>query len=1147
MTSQVMFCNINGLYSHHALLCDLLAQTCPAVMAVAETHIHRDNHRDNHSPLHSRRRHRSRSAVDDEQAMKRWQIQDYEMVRVPSPAAVCEGNGGLAFYIRNGVSCRLLTAPAFLPPSIDTVTQIAWVEVCLPTRALIGVCYLHPNATAADLDQVLQSCSAIQLSFPSVPTLLLGDFNAQHPSWGSDLVKGHGAWVNSHLLSGANGTGLAWDCMNMRFAGSARKFTHNVSEWQVAAVLCGQEHFDSAASIERCLDDIRTAMIAAAGCVYGRRRSSISPQRRDWWLCNTEVQQAKAKVNETLRQWKLNPTEATRIARNSARRDYRHTVNRVKSGGWRDFTSQIEGEHKHVVWNIWKRSQGATSQAALHHVADSSGVLPVNATQALNNLMAHYSATSRNDSIYTDAHTEQRVASLLCTDPSNSTYPGRQPDESDDAVWTTDEVRKACQHVNVTKAFAGDGIHPMLIKHAGEVTYQLLTQLLNSIWSTSYVPAAWKQADICSLFKKGAKTDPNNYRPISLTSVLGRIMERLVLKRLMPCIDTCFSRFQFGFRHGRCTLDNLAVIQQRIYKALHSKGCSQFPVAFLDLNKAFDKVDHRYLLYKLSAQFKVNGHMWSYIQSFLSHRQARTILRDLHSDWMPMQTGVPQGSVLGPVLFLIYINDLLLQIERHTRCDPLAFADDLALLPRTSSSHRSDTHASIRKALRFAGQWAVKWKMKFNIGEEKSAVVMFRTRGSEWCAELASEQSFVLRVRNSDGSKCKLAVPFVDNYKYLGVWLNAFGNTERQMQHLRVKLRRASFLVSRLLWNAHPLIAITLVNMVIRPIFSYGLAFWNPSDAQLWEFNRYMAQPLRRALGLPVSAHTIGVLALCGIPCAHAIAEQARIQTAVRVMSLTRSNPAHSMMSHALHKEYSNKEMKRIPLACHIQRWLTTVVDAPVGGGEENMDSTATAALTTWCTLPKKQLKMKIDSWIQTRAYAMWRERSIAWMEKHHASTALLKHCYTGSQQKQILCEPFLKHDDRQTARLRSRLLLSRASFAQRRHAYANTSAQYAPSADCAWCGVGTVESAEHILLQCPRFDQLRYELQVHLYSSFLTDLHVVFHGALTMAMTTSASTIFSSLFPHIPSTRRDRHRFLRAVLEDTGHFLRCINSVHPF
>lgn len=187
-------------------------------------------------------------------------------------------------------------------------------------------------------------------------------------------------------------------------------------------------------------------------------------------------------------------------------------------------------------------------------------------------------------------------------------------------------------------------------------------------------PEQWKVATVVPIHKKKSKSVAGNYRPISLLAILSKTFESVVADSLKKHIAPQLNPRQFGFRSGHTTLDLLLNMIQRWTDAV-AAGLEVRAIA-LDISKAFDKVWHEGLLFKLQFKFGIVGCLLAWFRSYLSGRTQRVNINSSYSDLKPINAGVPQGSVLGPLLFLIFIDDLFDEMENNLD----VFADDSSLL-----------------------------------------------------------------------------------------------------------------------------------------------------------------------------------------------------------------------------------------------------------------------------------------------------------------------------------------------------------------------------------------------------------------------------------------------------------------------------------
>ena len=211
----------------------------------------------------------------------------------------------------------------------------------------------------------------------------------------------------------------------------------------------------------------------------------------------------------------------------------------------------------------------------------------------------------------------------------------------------------------------------------------------------------------------GERSTAKNYRTVSLLSVVSKVFEKLVNNRIVDHLEKCgfFSDFQYGFRSSRSSADLLTVVSDRIARAFNRSGATR--AVALDIFKAFDRVWHAVLLHKLKS-YGISGQMFGLISFFLSNRRLRVVLDGKSSKEYPVNAGVPQGSILGPALFLLYINDL----PDDVICDVGIYADDTTLYSKCDQAsdlwQQLELASELESDLRDTVVWGRKWLVDFN-------------------------------------------------------------------------------------------------------------------------------------------------------------------------------------------------------------------------------------------------------------------------------------------------------------------------------------------------------------------------------------------------------------------------------------------------
>ena len=220
-------------------------------------------------------------------------------------------------------------------------------------------------------------------------------------------------------------------------------------------------------------------------------------------------------------------------------------------------------------------------------------------------------------------------------------------------------------------------------------------------------------ANVVPIHKKKDKNLIQNYRPVSLLPICGKIFEKLIFDNLYPYIfnNQFIDDKQSGYRHADSTVKQLLSITHEIYKAFDDN--KELRAVFLDISRAFDKVWAEGLIFKLK-RIGIEGDMINILTSFLADRKQRVTMDGICSEWTDIKAGVPQGSILGPILFLVYINDLFEVVTSDIRI----FADDTFIFRIVDPNSTADLNNDLRNIT----AWAHQWKMLFNPDMSKQAV-----------------------------------------------------------------------------------------------------------------------------------------------------------------------------------------------------------------------------------------------------------------------------------------------------------------------------------------------------------------------------------------------------------------------------------------
>ena len=313
------------------------------------------------------------------------------------------------------------------------------------------------------------------------------------------------------------------------------------------------------------------------------------------------------------------------------------------------------------------------------------------------------------------------------------------------------DVLEALNSLDVTKSTGPDGIGPKLLKQCTLALYIPIYHLFCISISKQAIPSEWKCHSITPVYKSGDKALVNNYRPISLLCIISKVLERFVFDYLNKFLNEniVLSRHQFGFRQNHSVTYQLLLFLSNVHESLnHYSSCD---VIYRDFKKALDTVPHNELLLKLW-KTGITWNTWRWLQKYLTGRRQHVNINGCFSSALPVISGVPQGSILGPLLFLIYINDLP---SCTTYVNLFLFADDTKCLKSITTP--VDT-TLLQSDLDSLSEWSLEWKLSFN--ELKCFLLTFLTKNNQTrscnshSAALYSGQHPEYFVNNSPISAC---------------------------------------------------------------------------------------------------------------------------------------------------------------------------------------------------------------------------------------------------------------------------------------------------------------------------------------------------------------------------------------------------------
>ena len=368
----------------------------------------------------------------------------------------------------------------------------------------------------------------------------------------------------------------------------------------------------------------------------------------------------------------------------------------------------------------------------------------------------------------------------------------------EDLIILPRDVKQLLTEINMNKSMGPDDIHPKLLKFlaSNDNFVKALTQLFNVCVKEESIPNIWKTAFVIPLHKKGSVHLAENYRPISLTCILCKIYEKLIRRHILYYVSDIISDNQHGFVSGKSCNSNLLETLDKVNDFLAEDNCAD--ILYFDFLKAFDSVSHYRLLTKLQA-LGINSKFLNIIKNFLCERTMKVVVGDAQSKAVPVSSGVPQGSVLGPLLFLLFINDLPECVKNIVKL----FADDVKMIVSPNNFRE------VQIDLCALSLWENKWLLRFNL--EKCMVLHIGKSNPHHCY-------------NFSGSILKST----EKEKDLGIIFNGKLNFEDAIRAFITKAKSCMFWFLRNTISRNPEVMKKGFNTVVRPHLEYCCQVWSP-------------------------------------------------------------------------------------------------------------------------------------------------------------------------------------------------------------------------------------------------------------------------------------------------------------------------------
>ena len=715
-------------------------------------------------------------------------------------------------------------------------TETLTVLVTLPDRDLTVINIYSP-------------AQKIQLP-PRKPTqanfLALGDFNSHSPSWGYQNIDAKGEdveqWMTDNQLVLINKPddepsyySRAWRTTSSPDLAIATDNLHKIAQRTVCKQLGGSDHkpitihFEKLAARQEKLppswnykkanwnvfkqlsdeltSDIDTTKVDKSSrewtdAILQAARDSIPRGRRKnykpFW--SRDLEDLHKKLSTARDALEQDPSDRNTAKYKSARTEFDLLKTQSTQSSWKEKTQGLNfSTNSNKLWQLTK-----TLNEDNAHYGKTTLVIDdkhVSGKEAGNVFAKQYAAVSTIE-ISQNRVREVRQESRELTEQHQGPSPKCMSDP-----FHIRELNLAIKKLKNKKAPGVDGVTNDMLKHLGPRAKSTLLKIFNSSWHSGKFPTRWKEAQIRPSLKKGKdKKKPESYRPISLLSCTGKLLERLVNKRLLWYLESnnILCPTQTGYRQHRGIEDQLAYLTQDIQDGFSEK--KKTIAVFFDLSKAFDTVWKEGLLLKLK-RCGIQGKMIKWIKDFLFQRTARVKLDGTLSNLVKIKEGVPQGEVISPILFLVYINDLTKVLPRRV-LDTL-HADDLAIWSKEEST--ATAAVRIQEAVTNVNNWTKTWALNLNL--VKTVLMLF---------SLGPKESVKIQLQGQP-------IPQVEKAILLGTTLDTRLTFSAHIDSIEAKALKKLSIMRKLAgtkWGANIKILKQVYAGLVRPITEHASTTW---------------------------------------------------------------------------------------------------------------------------------------------------------------------------------------------------------------------------------------------------------------------------------------------------------------------------------
>lgn len=748
---------------------------------------------------------------------------------------------------------------------INTRLQVTCVRISYPKPITICSVYLPPSFQW-DTNDLLNVIDQLPR-----PILLMGDFNAHSSLWGCSKTDSKGDQIENflsasnmcllnnkshtyiHPATGAHSSidlsicdpdiflDLVWS-VNDDLCGSDhypifvsipsvspvienQRWKLKKADWDTFSSLCSSElRYENLTPSDNAIHSFSSTLLEICNKTIPKTKPTGHCRQKPWFSddCKQAIKDRKTAISE----FKRNPSDQNlaryRIMRAKARRTIRHS----KRTSWQSYVSKLSSKTPmKKIWDMVRKISGKPSSPTISHLKDNNNIIeePISIVNTLGSTIANNSSSTRASKSFHKYKSQQEKNPIKFESDNTEIY---------NLPFCLSELEDSLKQSHDTST-GPDNIHYQMLKHLPYSALETLLRIFNDIWTSGNFPPTWSEAIVIPINKPGKDpADPNNYRPIALTSCVCKTLERMINNRLVWYLEknNIISELQSGFRKRRSTVDHLVRLESFIREGLARR--EHVVAVFFDLEKAYDTT-WKYGILRDMFNAGLRGRLPSFIANFLSDRHFRVRIGSFLSDLFDQEMGVPQGSILSVTLFTLKINSIV-------NCLPVGvrgslYVDDFLICYR--SKNMRSIERQLQCCLNRVQTWADENGFKFS--ESKTVAMHF-------CNNHTLHPDPHLTLYNSP-------IPVVEETKFLGLIFDRKLSFIPHIKYLKDKCLKAMNLlrvVAHTDWGADAATLLRLYRSHIRSKLDYGcIVYGSARETYLLALDRVQNQALRLCLG----------------------------------------------------------------------------------------------------------------------------------------------------------------------------------------------------------------------------------------------------------------------------------------------------------